>query len=150
MGQFTNVKQNFLDKKKDVIQKVNWILLKTKTTNFVVEERLLAVMVENGRDLRYTSRVGYTKPLGWHIGNDGKVYERIKLNDYGEIYYDLNKQNLDKFIEVAHDIIDGNRNLGNVYYYIKFNKFFENADILSMNKYDGAELQTNKEKEIER
>ena len=74
---------------KEKNEKDVYYLVKYQNDNvfYIIEQKLLELMLMEGVKHESFMNSGYVGRLGWHIGEDDKVYERLALNDFGKYYY---------------------------------------------------------------
>jgi len=117
--------------------------LKDEDTIYVVEQKMLEIMLADNCSMHHMWSCGYTQRMGWHEGNDGKIYEKYQLNLTGmDLYEQLKMKNfgpiyLEALEEMNHDNINPS-NLESEKSDIRWN--FKRHNIKSINKYNGVEL----------
>lgn len=85
---FSIIKDKFLEEYGKEIEKQNHLVLLTKNEeNLIVEERLFYLMLLHKMMPEQLLALDYAQRSGWHFGDDGKIYERFKLSDRGEMAY---------------------------------------------------------------
>lgn len=144
---FETIKKHF-ESKKAKSQPTTYyaVELKNNDTVYVVEQKAVEIMLANNCSIQQLWSCSYVKSIGWHQGNDGKIYERHKLSDSGKTYYDLLKiENYGpKYIELLNEINEYdlpfryNQQKTGMYWDICWN--FKSNNVKSIKKYDGKEL----------
>ena len=108
---FENIKNFFLGRKKQeqTFYLMEFLEEKDKVCH-IVEEKLLETMLMEGSSLDSFNASGYMYSLGWHVGQDGKMYERHALNEMGIDFYGrverILKKDGEKYLAALNEIND--------------------------------------------
>lgn len=144
---FESIKEHF--KKKKQKRQVEFVFgfVHDEKKCYIVEQKIAELMLASGWGLEGLMHCDYAQSKGWHVGNDGKIYERFKLNEKGVWLYDFCETKaygirylealveMNKEIRPAH-LYDEKKVICNV---------FEKDGIRNMRIYNGEELKQSKE-----
>ena len=147
---FNALKEHFIRKKLDKNSDWYIINLDNDETTYIIEQKVLEIMLADNKSLGQMKNCDYLSNLGWHSGNDNIVYERFKLSFYGLCYYDLlklenrGKVYLDALNEMNNNINPSNlaEEKGEIRW--NFKRYFVN----NIKKYDAKELDKNGENTV--
>ena len=151
-----------ISRKKQPKTDKNWFTIEFKDdkTIHIIDQKMLEILlVDTDNSLQALMSCGWTKNLGWHEGNDGRIYERHELNEAGNNYYDrLDFQKHiseigPKYIKLLNEINDyklpSRDDNVKLYMYWRIRGYFRVNEIEGIKKYTGKELkQGNKKVEI--
>ena len=140
--------KEFYEKRKDrPLNEANWFLLDMLDepgVRYIVTKEIVELMLCDGWTKNDILGSVWSTSMGWHIGNDDKVYERFALNDVGEMYYEKQriKEKGPKFISALEELNKGKR-IGDSYAVEKIliNEIcFKRNRVKAITKYEGKEL----------
>lgn len=102
---YDELKRHFINKKQEnktfyvVEEKDNYVVS-------ILEKKALEVMLTEGKTVEEMRNCMYLSRLGWHEGNDKKIYEKFILSVYGNTFYNYaNTQKMGKeYLKVLEDI----------------------------------------------
>ncbi len=152
---FENIKSVLTKRKENKQSKRNFYLVKTFKSNIchVVDQKLLEVMLMEGSSLESVSSSGYTKSLGWFIGEDEKVYEKHELNfagkDYHRRFSEQYQKNGERYIAALNEMNDGKETKKFLRERNDINFGFSINLIKSITKFEGQEKKYSVEKKEE-
>lgn len=147
---FEKIKNYFKQKKQ---KEANWFVVEMKKddVSYIIDKHTLEFMLAEKVDLSYLINNNALNRLGWHIGNDKKVYERYQINSNGKLLYDfckteaVGKSYLEALKEINNN--DSSEKLAKEKAEIRLN--FRKNQIKSIQKYNANELtKTNKERAL--
>lgn len=140
---FEKIKNYFINKKQK--EQVFYLVeFKNEETMHIAEQKLIEIMLVDCTDLQRLVMCGYAANIGWHVGENGRVYEKHLLTDGGKHYYEMLKiKNFaPKYMEALEEMNNHNINpskwaeeKGEIRWNFKKNR------VKSIQKYDGRELQ---------
>ena len=157
---FEQIKTHFARKKQFQVENT-WFMIEFKDDNtiHIIDQKMLEILlVDTDNSLQALMSCGWTKNLGWHEGNDGKIYERHALNNAGNDYYQrlnhtqnvaaigpkyikvLNKMNTSKQVNYDDNV--------ELYMCVRMEDYFKKNSIKSIKKYNKEELTQENTKEV--
>ena len=157
---FENLKAYFSRKKQFQVENI-WFMIEfmNDTTIHIIDQKMLEILlVDTDNSLQALMSCGWTRNLGWHEGNDGKIYERHTLSDAGNDYY--NKLNYTrnvaaigpKYIKVLNKMNAGKQvhydDNVELYMCVRMENYFKKNSIKSIKKYNREELEQEKTKQV--
>ena len=132
----------FLSKYEKEISSENYLLIESKDKNpLIVEERLFCLMLSRQKMPEELMNLDYVFCMGWHVGNDQRVYDRYKLSDAGEMAYFIVLNNEIKRYKEAYDCINNftvNKKVVNEI--AEIINFYHAKKIKSVTPYDEKEI----------
>ena len=150
---FEKINTHFMNKKQQKDDK-NWYTIEFRfdRTIHIVEQKMLEIILaDRSNSLSQLMSCGWTKNLGWHEGNDGKIYERHALNDAGLDYYERLKnycniaQTGPLYVKLLNDMnnykFPSRADVIQTYMFFNIDENFKRNEIKSIKKYEGAELE---------
>lgn len=154
---FERIKAHFVNKKQPKDEK-NWYIIEFKfdKTIHIVEQKMLEIILADRRNsLGELMSCGWTKNLGWHEGNDGKIYERHALNEAGLDYYERLERGCNiahtgpMYVKLLNDMNDNKfpskADITETYMYFNICENFKRNEIKSIKKYEGVQLENMEE-----
>lgn len=124
--------------------------------NLIVDEKLFTFMVMRGVYPAQANLSVIGKYLGWHKGEDGKVYDKYCLNKerFNSYFEDINEHK--EFVKEFNTYLNQTRKIvnnvadGSLEYYI-FKTYFIKGQVKEFSKYDiGCEQDKSKQGIIEK
>lgn len=150
---FEKIKAHFVNKKQPKDEK-NWYIIEfrfDKTIHIVEQKMLEIILADVGNSLGELMSCGWTKNLGWHEGNDGKIYERHDLNEAGLEYYGRQQiaQTGPLYVKLLNNMNDNNfpsrADVTQTYMFFNICANFKRNEIKSIKKYERKELENMEE-----
>lgn len=149
---FEKIKTHFMNKKQQKDEK-NWYTIEFRfdKTMHIVDQKMLEIILADRRNsLDELISCGWTKNLGWHEGEDGKIYERHALNEAGLDYYERLKTHCNiaqtgpLYVKLLNDMNNykypTKADITATYMYFNICENFKRNEIKSIKKYDKKEL----------
>ena len=149
---FERIKAYLVNKKLEEKERQNWYIVKKEDDSVIhiIDEKMLEIILVDWNSLEELVSCGWTSSLGWHSGNDNKIYERHTLNHAGLDYYNLLETRLNiketghKYVKLLNEINDSilpDKTDGlRTYMYWRICSNFKINHIKGITKYNGEEL----------
>lgn len=141
---------------------MKYYLLETDKVNYIIEKELFNILVKHGMMLSCCTSFSFVIPIGWHRGNDGKIYERycFDKNNYKKEYKytKFNNRLAKNYNKSIDNGVASNSNLNSTINYARSGGGVSNKDAVKsflyrnkINKvsvYTGAEMARNNSYEM--
>lgn len=83
----------------------NFYLIETPDTNYIIDKRLLTVMLYKSTSPQNIMLLGDGKWQENYQGDNGKIYEKYCLSEKGKLFYDICYQDMRPTLKTINNII---------------------------------------------